>query len=68
MFEIIFQRLWNTLYSFFRCFKQPETIKHDNELEYGKLPDLELSNTNTNTNPNKITIQIPKYEFVLLED
>ena len=61
MFEKIFERLWNSVYSFFRCFKQPETIKYDTDIEYGKLPDLELPD-------KKLTIQIPKYEFVLLED
>ena len=64
MFEKIFERLWNSVYSFFRCFKQQETIKYDTDIEYGKLPDLELPNTNA----NKLTIQIPKYEFLLLED
>ena len=64
MFEKILERLWNTVYYFFRCLKQPETVKYDNDIEYGKLPDFELSNTNI----NKLTIQIPKYEFILLED
>lgn len=61
MFKKILERLWNSISAFFRCFKQQETIKYDTELEYGKLPDFELPNTN-------LTIKIPKYEFVLIEE
>jgi hypothetical protein len=66
MFEKILERLWNTINSWFQCFKQPETIKYNNELEYGKLADFELLNTSVNA--NKITIKIPKYEFILIEE
>lgn len=64
MFGKIIGRIWNTVYSFFWCFKQPEMIKYDNEIEQGKSVDLELLNTTS----NKLTIQIPKYEFILIED
>ena len=64
MFGKILERLWNTINSWFQCFKQPETIKYNSELEYGKLADFELPNTNV----NKITIKIPKYKFILIEE
>lgn len=55
----MFQIFWNVFYHIFRCFRQPETVKINNDdIEYGKLPDCEL------TNNAKLTIKVPKYEFI----
>ena len=72
MFEII----WNLFASIFKCFCLPQ-INDTNKLlnaldtderEYGKLNDYELTNIPSNINVKKITIKIPKYEFILLDE
>ena len=61
----MFEKFWKTIYNFFFWFKSHQSTNHnDADIEYGELPD----NINTNYNYTKLTINIPKYEFVLIDD
>jgi hypothetical protein len=46
------------------CSKKPQLNTFENE--YGRLPDYEPANELTKL--GKLNIQIPKYQFVLLQD
>lgn len=70
MFEQI-SNIFHTIYKYFVsccCFcscckkNQPNTFEN----EYGRLPDYEPANELTKL--GKLNIQIPKYQFVLLQD
>lgn len=72
MFEM-FAKLFNTIYGrFVSCFRLKHSVltesesECESENEYGILPDYEPMNEMSNL--NKIKIQIPKYQFILLED
>ena len=67
MFEII----WNLVASIFRWISPPQindTSLDNDEREYGKLNDYELTSIPSNINVKKLTIKIPKYEFILLDE
>ena len=72
MFEMV-AKLFNTIYCrFVSCFRLKQSVltknENENENAYGILPDYEPMNEMSNLDKIKIKIQIPKYQFILLED